>query len=274
MPRRPPGRSTRVPPSREAELEALLAARDARVAELERQRAATAEVLAAISRAPADLQAALDKIAASAAGLSRASNVRLYRLDGERFVSLAAYGDLAALAHATFPPFPLERTRIVGRAVLERRTVHVPDMQTERAHYPYLEGARTFLALPLLGEDRPVGAFLLWREEVAPFSDDQIALVETFADQAVIAIENARLFSELQERLAEQTATAEVLRVISESPTDLPAVLGALVGKVAALFAADDVLIHRVHGDHTNIAAAHGTLADAIVKVVEIGRAS
>src|SRR5262249_51114859 len=145
-----------------------------------------------------------------------------------------------AAAHGPVPEreaveegLPIVPETVSGCAVIDRKTVHVPDL-AGTTDFPvsrgYVEryGTRTMLSTPLLREGVPIGVIHMRRREARPFTDRQIALLESFADQAVIAIENARLFAELQERLAEQTATAEVLRVISESPTEPAAVFDAI----------------------------------------------
>src|SRR5262249_53984015 len=121
-------------------------------------------------------------------------------------------------------------------------------------------GIRTVLAVPLLREGAAIGAIALSRLEVRPFTDQQIALVRTFADQAVIALENTRLFTELQERLEEQTATAAILRAIAGSPTDLDAVVGTVAEPAARLCEAGDATIARLEGDRLRRVAHYGPL--------------
>ena len=138
-----------------------------------------------------------------------------------------------AVAHhgpiPVMPPRVLTRAAIAGRAILDARTVHIPDVTEAHVREEYPEtrtvaaGHRTFLAVPLLREGTAIGVIVMRRLEVRPFTDKQIKLLETFAAQAVIAIENVRLFNETKEALEQQTATAEILRVISSSPTDTAA---------------------------------------------------
>ena len=156
---------------------------------------------------------------------------------------------------------PLVRETPTGRAVLDRRTIHVADAQAEIDEYPEGSarsqrlGYRTILAAPLLHLDTPIGAIVVRRMEVRPFTDRQIALLQTFADQAVIAIENVRLFKETKEALDQQTATAEILRVISQSPTDLRPVFATIVRNAVQLCGATYGSAYRIDGDAIDLVA-------------------
>src|SRR5499425_3420834 len=181
-----------------------------------------------ISRSTFDLQTVLDTLVESASRLCGADDVSIFRLVGDGLPVAAHYGPMSApIGYVT----PAVRGTVSGRCVLERRAVHVADLQAETEAYPEGSaiarelGHRTILAVPLLREGVPVGAINLRRDKVEPFTDKQIELVTTFADQAVIAIQNVRLFDEVQARnreltgaLEQQTATSEILRVISSSP--------------------------------------------------------
>src|SRR5262245_6585205 len=165
-------------------------------------------------------------------------------------------------------PLEISRGNVAGRAILERCTIQIPDVQVD-PEFTFVEaariaGVRTNLGVPLLREGSPVGVIVLQRRKVAPFTDKQIELAETFADQAVIAIENVRLFDEVQARTRElsealehQTATSEVLNVITRSPTDAQPVFGAIVESAARLCEAVFSAVCLYDGDLLHIAATN-----------------
>ncbi len=211
------------------------------------QQTATAEILGVISGSPTDSQPVMDAVAQSAARLCDAVDAQIFRIDGDFLRSVAIHGVIPK-----YPGQPITWGFVSGRAVLERRTVHVNDLaeETDR-EFPdarprqQATGTRTMLATPLLREGVPIGVITIRRLEVRPFADKQIKLLETFADQAVIAIENVRLFQELQARtqdlsqsLEETGALSEVIRAVSSS-LDLREVLDTVARRAIALSSAD-----------------------------------
>jgi two-component system, NtrC family, sensor kinase len=233
--------------------------------------AAISEILGVISSSPTDVQPVFDVIVQSATRLCDAAWGGAFRFDGRLQTFTASYNVTATeleVLRREFPR-PLTRDRATGRAIVDRRVVHIPDLQEdpEFAGAPLRTvGFRSVLAVPMLRHGEPIGVLGLWRRKVQPFTDQQIALLKTFADQAVIAIENVRLFTELQEKntaltqahaqvtesLEQRTATAEILRVISQSPIDVQPVFDAIVssaerlchGVWAALYQSDGTRIH------------------------------
>jgi GAF domain-containing protein len=198
------------------------------------QQTATSEVLKVISSSPTDIQPVLDAVGENAARLCEANNAVIFRLDGDLLRPVAQYGQIPITTHPR-QGLPVNRDTVTGRAVFERRTVHILDLAAEESEFPgssrhaRIDGHRTTLATPLLREGVPIGAILIRRTEVRPFSQKQIELLSTFADQAAIAVENVRLFTETKEALEQQTATSEVLQVISSSPGELEPVFNAML---------------------------------------------
>src|SRR5262249_20812137 len=230
---------------------------------------ATADVLKVISRSTFDLQAVLDTLVESAARLCEADMASINRQHGDAYQQVANYGHPHALqAYMDTHPIPAGRGTIVGRVILERNVVQVIDVLAD-PEFTFVEatkigGMRTALGVPLLREGTPIGVIVLHRTSVRPFTDKQIELVETFADQAVIAIENVRLFDEVQARTAElsaaldqQTATADVLKVISRSAFDLETVLQTLIENAVRICGADHGMIFRYDGECCRAAAAY-----------------
>jgi PAS domain S-box-containing protein len=242
---------------------------------LDRQ-TATSEVLKVISRSAFDLQPVLETVIENATRLCGASRGHIFRSDGDALRFAAADGAVPGFIEY------LERHLIrpgtgsaAGRAALERRTVHVPDVLAEPG-YEYgdlreQQQYRAVLAVPMVRGEALLGVVTILRDEPEPFTRKQIELVTTFADQAVIAIENVRLFSELQARnaalaesLQQQTATAEILRVMSSSPTDVQPVFETIARSAAALCDAVVGGIWRVEGERLHVGAFHNVGGKAI----------
>jgi GAF domain-containing protein len=231
-----------------------LDARKAELGEALQQQIATADVLRVISRSAFDLRTVLNALTATATRICVADMGCIMRRDGEvyRFAANAGFSR-ELVEHAEAHPLTAGRHSGAARAALECRTIHISDVLSDAEYslsdYQRLGGYRTLLAVPLLRDGAPIGVFVLTRPVVNPFTPKQIELVETFADQAVIAIENARLFEELHDALQQQTATADVLKVISRSAFNLQTVLDALVESAARLcHAAKGGIVRPVNG--------------------------
>jgi len=240
-----------------------------RLAEALEQQTATAEVLKVISRSTFDLQSVLDTLIESATRLCGADRGFIFRRDGDVYRRAADHRGLPE--HRDYinrNPIAVGRDTVVGRVALERRTIHFPDILTDSEyHWPdaqRIAGFRTVLGVPMLREGAPIGVMFIWREEVRPFTDKQIELVTTFADQAVIAVENVRLFKELETRnaalsesLEQQTATSEILRIISSSPTDVQPVFDAIARSAVALCEGYFCAVLTVEADRLHLRATH-----------------
>jgi GAF domain-containing protein len=237
-------------------------ARNRELTESLEQQTATSEVLQVISRSPSDVEPTFEVIAASAARLCEAVEGTVFRFDGAVIHIAAHCGGVPEQTAALRRVFPIPpgRGSVTARAILTRAVVHVPDLAADPEHeYNTLvtEGFHTVLSVPMLRNGDPIGAITVRRQNVRPFSPTQIALLQTFADQAVIAIENVRLFKELQARNRDLTATSEILRVISTSPTDVQPVFDAVVESAVRLCEARFGAVFRLDRGLVHLAAHH-----------------
>ncbi|MGH8610685.1 MAG: GAF domain-containing protein, partial [Gammaproteobacteria bacterium] len=244
-----------------------LKSRNAELAEALEQQTATAEILRVISSSPTDIQPVLDAVAESAARLCEASDVIIRRVDGVSMRIVAHIGSIPVQSD-TENAVPVSSKTGMGRAIRERRTIHIHDVLEPHVREEYPEalfmqrkdpGYRTVLCTPLLREQAAIGVIIVRRPEARPFSDKQVKLLETFAAQAVIAIENVRLFNETKEALERQTATSEVLKVISSSPGDLEPVFQTMLENAVRICEAKFGTMLRYDGKAFHWAAGVGT---------------
>jgi two-component system, NtrC family, sensor kinase len=240
-----------------------------RLAEALEQQTATSEILRVISSSPADAQPVFDAIAVNALRLCDAKGAVVVRYDGE-LLHLAARHNVDPEAvdqiERRFPEAP-DRHLPMGRAVLDGAVVHVPDFQAAAEFSGSVarqRGARSHVSIPLLHRGRAIGAIGISRPTLGPFSDQQIALLQTFAAQAVIAIENARLFNETKEALEQQTATSEILQVISRSATDVQPVFDTIAQSARRLCEAQFCHLFQFDGELLHFAAHHGLTPEGV----------
>jgi GAF domain-containing protein/CheY-like chemotaxis protein/anti-sigma regulatory factor (Ser/Thr protein kinase) len=243
------------------------------------QQTATSELLKVIGRSTFDLQPVFETLAENAVRLCEAERAFVHRFDGQVLRIVSAHNVSPELrAFVERNPIVPGRHSVAGRAVLERRVVHIQDALTDQ-ELTYgaraIDPIRTILAVPMIRADELLGVIMIYRHEVLPFTEGHIALMETFADQAAIAIENARLLTELQaknanltEALEQQTATAEILRVISSSPTDVQPVFDTIVNWAPRLCGANFCVLYRFDGELLHL-VAHYHMPEALLAMLQ-----
>ena len=245
---------------------------------LERQ-TATSEILRVISQSQTDVQPVFDTLARSARELCNGEYCIVESFDGEHLHFGASDGlsleGLAAFQQAL--PRPVSEDNAAGRAVLRRTVVQIPDVHADAAHgvkdVALAANYRSVVAAPIMRDRQPIGAIVVARSPVGFFPDRQVELLKTFADQAVIAIENVRLFKELEARNRDLTATSDILQVISSSPTDVQPVFEAIADSGMRLFDAQGVTVVRYDGELISIAAARGGALGSAAADIERFRA-
>jgi GAF domain-containing protein len=228
------------------------------------QQTATGEILRVISSSPTEVQPVLDVIVQSAVKLCDGLFGAVNMLDGEKILSPMAFynytSEALAAVERMYPMLP-SRRQLTGRAILDRTVAHIPDVLVDGDYAPDIAlagGWRAGLAVPMFREGQPIGTILVTRAQPGPFSERQIDLLRIFADQAVIAIENTRLFNELRESLQRQTATADVLSVISRSPGDLVPVFQVMLSNAVRICDASYGILLRFESGAWSAAAMHG----------------
>src|SRR5580700_11263877 len=247
--------------------------------ELLEQQAATSEVLRVISASPGELQPVFDAMLKNATRICEAKVGNLFLYDGDDFRAVAVHGEsdyadwfrrdpMARMQDQSHTP--------LARLVRTKQVIHIPDLRQDQSYLGgnnrivslvETAGARTHLVVPMLKDRDLLGAIVIYRREVRPFSDEQIALLQNFAAQAVIAIENARLLTETREALERQTATAEILRVISSSPTDVQPTFDAIAKAATTLTGALSGGVFRYDGSLIHFVAHYGWTTDQLTAV-------
>ena len=238
------------------------------------QQTATSEVLSVISSSPGELEPVFQAMLENATRICEAKFGTMYFREGDGFRAVAMHGAPPAYVelrlHKLLHPGPATG---IGRVLQTKQVVQIEDASADRGYSERdpmrvsaveLGGVRTILDVPMLKENEVIGAVAIYREVVRPFTDKQVALVQNFANQAVIAIENTRLLSELRESLQQQNATADVLKVISRSTFDLPKVLSTLVESATKLCNADKSYIYQQHDGAYQFAASYGFSAELL----------
>ena len=250
-------------------LEKKVEARTAELSETLRQQTAAGEILKAISSSPTDVQPVFQAIAQNAVVLCDALFGAVFRFDGERLHMIAHHNltpEVLGVLNGLYPMRP-SREQATGRAILGGALVHIQDVLSDpdyRREVATSGGWQSMLAVPMSREGTAVGVIWVARAIRGPFPDNQIALLQTFAEQAVIAIENVRLFNETREALERQTATAEILRVISSSPTDTQPVFDAIAQSVVRLCDGLNTYVAHFDGMTLSVAAVHSASPAAL----------
>jgi len=244
------------------------------------QQTAISEILRVISGSPTDVQPVLHAVAERAAHLCDAPFARVMLVDGDILYPAADHADPSLRSDIErFPtvPVPFDRTSVSGRAAIDLRTIqHVDVLPLLDSEYPGARenmvsfGCRAVLAVPLMREGGAYGAIFMARREPRGFSPDQVALVQTFARQAAIAIDNVRLFNETREALEQQTAISEILRVISSSPTDVLPVLEAVAERAARLCSAASASMYLIEGKALHHLASRGPGAEPVFHIEKL----
>jgi signal transduction histidine kinase len=226
------------------------------------QQTAISDILRVISSSPSDVQPVFDAVAQRAARICGAQYADIVLVDGAGIRVVAGVGDIGRTPSNEI--LPLDRTTVMGRSIIDRAPIHVADLLQRGDEFPRGRelalqfGHRSILAVPLLRENKALGTILLRRTEVRPFEDKHIAVLKTFADQAAIAIENVRLFNETRESLDQQTATSEILRVISDSPGEVKPILDAVAERATRLCDSTATMIYVLEGGTMRRTAFNG----------------
>jgi GAF domain-containing protein/anti-sigma regulatory factor (Ser/Thr protein kinase) len=260
-----------------------LAERNRALTEALEQQTATAEILRVISHSPTDIQPVLSAVAESVATLCDSPDISIFRIDGDVMQLAVHRGPMGSV-----PPFgdervSLERGTVVGRSVLERRTIHIADLSSETEQYPEGSararrfGNRTVLSVPLLRDDVAIGAIAVRRTEVRLFTERQVTLLQTFADQAVIAIENVRLFNELRTRTEELTRSVQHLTALGDvgralsSTLDVETVLTTIASRATQLTATDTCTVYEYEEarEEFHLRATHN-VNERVVELIRI----